>query len=38
MVLVKPLYLKLYFAYTNQTPFKFQYYSVIKYYSIILKL
>jgi hypothetical protein len=34
----KPLYLKLCFVYTNQTPFEFQYYSIIKYHSIILKL
>jgi hypothetical protein len=37
-VLGKPWYLKLYFAYTNQTPFEFQYYSIIKYHSIVSKL
>jgi hypothetical protein len=34
----KPWYLKLCFACTNQTPFVFQYYSIIKYHSIVLKL
>jgi len=37
-VLGKPWYLKLCFACTNQTPFEFQYYSIIKYHSIVLKL
>ena len=37
-VLVKPWYLKLSFDYTNQTTFKLQYYSIIKYHSIVLKL
>jgi hypothetical protein len=37
-VLGKSWYLKLCFACTNQTSSEFQYYSIIKYYSIILKL
>jgi hypothetical protein len=37
-VLDKPWYLKLCLACTNQTPFKFQYYSIIKYHTIVLKL
>jgi hypothetical protein len=38
MILGKPWYLKLCFACTNQTPFVFQYYSIIKYHSIVSKL
>jgi hypothetical protein len=34
-VLGKPWYLKLSFDYTNQTPFELQYYSIIKYHSIV---
>jgi hypothetical protein len=34
----KPWYLKLYFKYTNQTHFDFQYHDIIKYYSIVSKL
>jgi hypothetical protein len=37
-VLVKPWYLKLCFDCTNQTPFVFQYHSIIKYHSIVSKL
>jgi hypothetical protein len=37
-VLGKPWYLKLSFDCTNQTPFEFQYYSIIKYHSIVSKL
>jgi hypothetical protein len=33
-VLDKPWYLKLCLACTNQTPFKFQYYSIIKYTTV----
>jgi hypothetical protein len=38
IVLGKPWYLKLSFDRTNQTPFEFQYYSIIKYHSIVSKL
>ena len=37
-ILGKPWYLKLSFDSTNQTPFELQYYSIIKYHSIVSKL
>jgi hypothetical protein len=37
-VLDKPWYLKLYFVCTIQTTFKLQYYSIVKYHSIVSKI